>query len=64
MLDLNQKISMYFDRRICYFNPVDDRYKWVDDLSLMEIINLLSIGLTAFNFYNQVASDIGVDDQY
>ena len=30
----------------------------------MEIINLLSIGLTAFNFYNQVASDIGVDDKY
>ena len=48
----------------CDFVPVDDRYKWVDDLSLMEIINLLSIGLTAFNFYNQVASDIGVDDQY
>ena len=27
----------------------DDRYKFVDDLSILEIINLLNVGLSSFN---------------
>ena len=29
------------------FIPVEDRYKFVDDLSILEIINLISVGLSS-----------------
>ena len=41
--------------------PTDDRFKYVDDLSILEIINLLSIGLTKYDFKNHVPSDIPTD---
>ena len=44
--------------------PKDDRFKYVDDLSILEIINLLSIGLCSHNFKNQIASDIPIHGQY
>ena len=44
--------------------PTEDRYKFVDDLSLLEIINLITIGLTSYNFKNHVASDIAIGDSY
>ena len=40
--------------------PAEDRYKFVDDLSLLEIINLITIGLTSYNFKNHVAPDIAI----
>ena len=42
----------------------DDKYKFVDDLSILEIINLVSIGIASYNFRHHVASDIGVDMKY
>ena len=36
----------------------------MDDLSLLEIINLISIGLSSYNFKQHVASDIAVDELY
>ena len=44
--------------------PAEDRYKFVDDLSLLEIINLITIGLTSYNFKNHVASDIAIGDSF
>ena len=38
--------------------PEEDRFKLVDDLSTLEIINLLSISLTTFDLRNQVPNDI------
>ena len=38
--------------------PESDRFKFVDDLSCLEKINLLSIGLASHNSRQQVASDI------
>ena len=38
--------------------PVDSRFKFVDDLSTIELINLLTIGLASFNIRNQVPNDI------
>ena len=38
--------------------PVEDRFKFVDDLSTIEIINLLTIGLSSVYMKNQVPSDI------
>ena len=46
------------------FVPAEDRYNVVDDLSLLEIINLLTVGLSSYNFKNHVASDIGIDDHF
>ena len=37
----------------------DEKYKFIDDLSILEIINLTSIGISSYNFKNHVASDQG-----
>ena len=34
------------------------KFKFIDDRSILEIINLLSIGLSSYNFKSHVASDI------
>ena len=43
-----------------------EKFKFIDDLSIVEIINLLSIGLASYNFHNHnhVPSDIGTDNLY
>ena len=46
------------------FIPEDDKYKWVDDLSVLEIINLITVGLCSYNFKQHEASDIGVGQLY
>ena len=43
--------------------PTENRYKYLDDLSILEIINLLSIGLSSHNFNYEVASDIPIHGQ-
>ena len=40
------------------------KFKFIDDLSVLEIINLLSIGLASYNFSNHVASDIPTNGYY
>ena len=42
------------------FIDPEDKFKFIDDLSVLEIINLISLGLSSFNFKNQVASDIDI----
>ena len=42
------------------FIDPDDKFKFIDDLSTLEIINLISLGLSSFNFKTQVASDINI----
>ena len=44
--------------------PLDDRFKRVDDLTVLEIINLLMVGMSSHNFRNQVAADIPIHGQY
>ena len=44
--------------------PLEDRFKYVDDLSILEIINLLNIGLTTYNIKYHVPSDIPIHGQY
>ena len=43
--------------------PEDDRYKYSDDLSILELV-MLANALTEYNFLEHVASDIGVDQLY
>ena len=44
--------------------PVEDRYKFVDDLSVLEILNLVNIGISLFNCRQQVPSDLPVHGQF
>ena len=47
------------------FIPVEDRYKFKDDLSVLEIINLISVGLSSYNYKQHVPSDINSEhNQY
>ena len=40
------------------------KFKFIDDLTVLEKINLLSIGLTSYNFKNHVPSDIPTSGLY
>ena len=44
--------------------PEDQRFKFVDDLTMLEIVNLVSIGISTYNFKNHIASDIAIDQNY
>ena len=41
-----------------------DRFKFIDDLSILEIINLLSVGICSFNIKQQVPNDIPSHNQF
>ena len=42
----------------------EERFKFIDDLSILEVINLISIGLASYNCQNHVPSDIATDNLY
>ena len=41
----------------------DDRFKFIDDLSILQIISLAGL-LTEYDFHQHVASDVGIGQQY
>ena len=41
-----------------------DRYRFNDDLSVLELINLVSIGLSSYNCKQQVLSDLDITNRY
>ena len=43
---------------------VSDRFKFVGDLTVLEIIDLLTVGITPYNIKAHVPSDIPVHNQY
>ena len=42
----------------------DERFKFVDDLTILEIINLLTVGLSSYNTKHQVPSDMLQNNQF
>ena len=46
------------------FLDVKEKFKFIDDLSFLEIVNLLLVGISAYNFKAHVASDVGVHGQF
>ena len=42
----------------------DDRFNFVDDLTILEIVDLLTVGITSYNLKLHVPSDIPVHNQY
>ena len=43
---------------------LEDRFRFVDDLSVLEIVNLLTVGLTSYNIKTHIPSDIQIHNQY
>ena len=43
---------------------VMDRFKFVDDLTILEVVNLLTVGITSFNLKQQVPNDIPSHNQF
>ena len=41
-----------------------DRFKLVDDLSVLEIVDLLTVGITSYNLKQHIPSDLPVHNQY
>jgi hypothetical protein len=46
------------------FLASDEKFKFIDDLSVVEVINLISIGLACYNTHSHVPSDIATDNLY
>ena len=44
--------------------PSEDRWKWVDHLTAVEVVNMINIAISSYNFRQHVASDIPVHGQY
>lgn len=42
----------------------DEKYKFVDDLSILEVINLILVASSSYNFSQHVANDVGIDPLY
>ena len=46
------------------FLPEDQGYRFIDDSSCLEVLNLLSVGLSCYNAKSQVASDVSPFTNY
>ena len=42
----------------------EERFKFLDDLSILEVVNLLTIGISSYNVKQHVPSDVPVDNGY
>ena len=42
----------------------DDKFKYIDDLSILEVINLVLTGISSYNCKQQVPSDIGTENKF
>ena len=48
----------------CDFMKEDEKFKYIDDLSMLEFVNLISIGISNYNFKAHVASDVAIGNKY
>ena len=46
------------------FLSTEEKFKFIDDLSTLEMLNLVMSGISSYNFKQHVASDIGVHGQF
>ena len=42
----------------------NEKYKFEDDPSILEVINLITVGISSYNFHQHVASDVGIDQLF
>lgn len=43
---------------------LEDRYKFVDDLTILEVVNLLTVGITSYNLKQHIPSDLPLHNQF
>ena len=58
---LSRNFSILASSSTCHnldYIPEDESYKFFDDASMIEVINLISTGLTSFNIKSSVPSDL------
>ena len=48
----------------CSMVDSDKRFKFIDDLTILEVVNLISIGISSYNVKNQVPNDIPDQKRY
>ena len=46
------------------FLTIEEKFKFIDDLSILEVLNLAMCGISSYNFKNHIASDIGSHGQF
>ena len=46
------------------FLSADEKYKYIDDLSILELVNLILHGISSYNPKQQVPSDIGIGNKF
>ena len=46
------------------FLKSDEKYRYIDDLSILEIINLISVGISSYNCKSQIPNDMKVGNTY
>ena len=46
------------------FIDIQDKFKFVDDLTVLETVNRISVGLTSYNTKNHITSDISTDNHF
>ena len=46
------------------FVDLVDRFKFVDYLTLLEVVNLLTVGIPSLNLKNSVPSDVHLHNQF
>ena len=42
----------------------NDKFKWVDDLAALEVINIVTIGLSIYNFKAYISFDVGIYETF
>ena len=61
-LGLLEYLSQSNDSANCV--NVADRFKFVDDISILEIVNLLTVGIASFNIKHQIPTDVPSHNQF
>ena len=58
----NQEFDSHTNHNTDYV-PESDRFKFVDDLTFLEVISLVNIGLSSHNIRQQASDDLPTHDQ-
>ena len=46
------------------FLDTDSKFKYIDDLSILEVLNMILCGISSYNSKQQVPSDIGISNHF
>ena len=62
MYSINEYLSQSYD--CADLVSLEDRLRFVDDLSILEIVNLLTVEITSYNIKEHIRSDLNIHNQY